>query len=807
MELRPKQRIPESQKNREWRRQNLQYIRDLRMQTFMSTEDYKLLQLCAGEAKYTDYSYVTNPFNLKDSRYHRWPAKLRNFDFISPIFRRLIAEFTERQAEPIVYTRNSNFDSEVAAYEKELINQSLQQRFINKLIESGLFQPGQVDAEGQEVEPPMSPEVIKQQSSSLKDLITIEGQHVVNYIRDHQKLDEVYRKAWADFIQLNRCFTYKTVLRDHVKVENISPMSVEYYGNRNIKVLEDAEYIRARYLLTYTEVLEIFQDIFEEEEYKKEYGDIADQLEQRIQRHSSSGGTLPFSKIYFNNRGNFYDNDDISANEEIEVQHVCWTGFRMVKQVWDAETGQILDLSEDYQGDDIINITWYPVEYDGYIIDDKYFIGGYPLPIQRVDPDNPFSTKKEYNGKIFLQGEVKQVRLAEILAKYQEAYNIVKFKIQNIINKNKDKILVLPLGLLHSGTRDTENNAVADLDDDLSGLEQRPENDPEDGDSPIAKALYYMDATQTLMIDETSEHAALALQGIKSIDLSLGNYLSYLIEYANVIRTEAEELVGYNRYRTSRTTPSDAVTNVQQGIYAGSQIVEPYFTEFESFLATEYQGIIDLSQHAFRVGKKAAYVRSNTDVAIMEITEGFPRAVYGVFVRASSKTKRVREELKARANELLQNGMAGAPSIIAKIISGDFNYAEIIQELENKERELLEQQQAQQEADRQNALAIEQMRAEEAQKDRDLKKYAIDMGIYEAMLRSISTGMGFAANGGNEEGFAKLESQANKVLIEAQKLQVKQSEIAAKERMNRENNDTKRYVADKTLAVAKENKP
>ena len=625
--LRPKQKLRESEKDRAWRLANLQYIKDLKMTNFRSRRDYELMKLCSGVAEYTDYSYVLNPYKLDHDKYKRWPAKLRNFDFISPIFKRLYTEWAGRNQDPIVYTKNSNFHNIQSNYEKELINSSLQQQFINGLIESGAFVPGQVDAEGQEIEPPMSPEVIKNQVSSLKDLKTIEGQHVLNYIMDEQKVKLKYRKAWEQSIQLNRCFTRKSVLRDKVLLENISAMSLDYFGNKNVEFLEDAEIIRTEYNLNLTEVLEIFQDTFEEDEYKREYGDIIEQLEGIA---TYGRGQAGFFNTYMKNRHGAPDNNpDIQTEYQIIAQHVCWTSYRLIKRIVDEETGELIDVSEDYQGDDVISTTWYPIQYDGYIIDDRFFVGGYPVPHQRFNPDDPYYSKKEYNGRIFMQGDVPKIRLGEILAHYQEAYNVIAFQIQKTVNKNKDKLLVLPVGLLASGLKNTGSSGKGYIEEDEDG---NPIMDPNsiDNSSPINKALYYADATSTLLVDETNEHAAVALNAIKSIDMSLGNYIGTLMDYKAAIRAEAEELVGYNRFRTAQTNTKDAVSNVQQGIYTGSMVTEPYFIEFEEFLATEYQGMLDLGKFAYRVGKVSSYVRSNTDVNVLQVTENFVNSTYGI---------------------------------------------------------------------------------------------------------------------------------------------------------------------------------
>lgn len=804
-------KISEAQKDRAWRTSAVQFNATRPMNSYYDQKDIKLLQLCAGHMELMDYTYVTNPFGLKDRKYTQYPAKLRNFDFISPLFQRLSALYSERVNEPIVYTKNSNFDSEISEYQTGLIQESLQQRFINGLIRSGRFDPAL--AAQQQEEPPMSEEVIKQKSSSIKDLVTIEGQHVINYVVDRQQVVMKQREAWQSFTKINKCLTFKDVRNDEVVYHTVPNVHAQYYGNTNTRFLEDAEVVSVRYRLTMPEVLEIFQAIFEEDEYKKEYGNILDQLESEAVSPGRLPGGLTGSDFFdtFAENGGFGDawrqkNTSVNDTAVCDVVHTQFTSYKKVGKVYDVETDSVIEVGEDYLGDDVYEWVWYPEVREGWLINDRYVIGGYPVPVQPVDPDNPYYVKKNYNGRIFMQGEVRQVTMAEMLAHYQEAYNVVKYKIQVTVNKNKDKLLLLPLGLLghmKGGQGDGQTYYNGEVDEDGKLRAQFNPSQEIDNESAVAKSLYYADATQFLFIDETSENAALAAQMLKDVDLSLGNYIEYLIRYAAGIKQEAEEYIGFNRFMMGRTTTNDPVSNSQQGIYAGSMVVEEYFTQFEEFLATEYQGIIDRGRFAYTKGRKVGYVRSNTDVQVMEITERFANHVYGVFVKSGAKTKQVRDAMMQYTNELIQNGTPG--SAVAKIHAGTMNYTEIVQTLEaaeeNFRKHQLAMQQQQSDADMQRA----QMEAEEKQKDRDVKIYDIEMKAGTALYSGLTQAQSFVGSSDNGQGLDVLQANAAKVLADISKTQVEFQKLKVASDNNKRDNATKRYAADKTLQVARAN--
>ena len=808
--MKPKDRLPESQKDRKWRRERLEYCNTLRMNSFLRESDIKLLKLASGQLIETDYTFITNPHGLSDEKYKQYPAKLRNFDFIAPLFLRWISEYKQRIFEPIVYTKNSNFDNERLQYEKKLTEQSIQQRFINMLIQSGAFDPSQMDEAGNPVQEPMSPEVIKAKTTSLPDLKTIAGQHAIDYIRDKQELERKYRKAFEYFIKLNKCVTFKDVRRDEVMLTIVSPLDVHYFGGNNITFLEDAEVVKVDYYLTYEEVMEIIED--ELEEYKEEYGDIAKTLENDYQALSGNPTEEMFWDVYRKNgsRGRAAHRSGVREDKKIKFTHVQFTSFRKVKKVLD-ENGEVLDLTEDYQGDDIIEEVWYPEEREGYIIGDRYFIGGYANDIQRVEVDNPYSTKKNYNGRIFLQGDVEQLTPVERLYQYQEAYNVTQFKIQSAINKDQGKIMTMPISLMQgikdtgvSGNLNYSGNATED-GAPIYQLDGYQESKGED--SVIAKNMYYAQATGIMFLDDSDPQFVTAAQyGIKAIDMSLGPWIQYLDQRAQQIKFEAENLLGFNNARTGGISSTESVTNAQQNAYSGSLITEEYFSEFEEFLANDLQGILDLSKYAFRTGKKAHYVRSNMDVAVLAIDEGYSEASYGIFIRSSGKSKEVLDTLKAQATQLLQNFPGKATSLVAKILSNSNNYASIIQEIEAKEEEFMQAEQANQQADRDNAMQIEQSKEASKQADRDLKKYEIDSRAEVEIAKSglMSAGFNIGKEGGDDIA-ASLLTETNKLIDNIQKNNLKAAEIKSKEKIADQTNKTKLEVANKQLQVAKTN--
>ena len=751
----------ERNKDKAWKEGMLRYYSTMSMVSNIETDqNYKV---AAGTINETDYSYILNPYGLKDNRYKKYPAKLINFDFISPIFQSLISEFSNRPFAPVVYNKNSNFNNEKQAYETELIDQTIQQKFVNTLIKKGLFIEGQVDEQGNPIEEPLSPEAIQNKVSSLKDRLTIEAQNVLDYVITHQKYFIKYRREFYDFIVANKCASFKTVINDEVVRYTVINSGLDHTIHNNMEFLDDAAVVRYTTNLGLTDIIDVFGD-------EKNFEEIYAYCLANYNNYTTGGNEMKTDR--FESGKTASTNHHINS-DRIRVQHIQFTSYKEVADIIVGE--ETITIDRDYIPfeDQEIEYYWVAEKREGWVIDNHFFIGGDPVEFPTGD------NKNNYTGKLFMNNNIeKQLTLPYKLAQYQEAYNVCKFKIQYTFNKNKDKIGLIPLSLL-TDLRGTGNNKNIEFSEEVS----HQQSDNEDN---IAKNLYYADSTGLMFIDDSNDNIAISAQLLKSIDMGVGNTIEFLIEYAKYIKAEAEELVGFNRFRKGDINSSDAVGNTQQGQYAGSLIVKEYFDEFEEYIANDLEGTINLAKYAYKKGKRANFIRSDGEMIMLNVTGDFQYGDYGMFVSNSSQMQQTLDLVKSKANEFLQNGKA---STFLKIITKSSNFSTIIADIENAEAEI--QQQAQ--AEQQNMQQIEQMKidaiADENQKDRDLKKYEVDE---RSRIEELKLQM-------NPDDEQPVNTEVSKNLNDTMKNIVD-------EKKSIRDSETRKYAADKTLEVAKENK-
>ena len=212
--------------------------------------------------------------------------------------------------------------------------------------------------------------------------------------------------------------------------------------------------------------------------------------------------------------------------------------------------------------------------------------------------------------------------------------------------------------------------------------------------------------------------------------MSLGQYIAAQMQLLQAIKQEWEELLGISRQRKGQITASDGAGTTESSIAQSTAMTEEIFRKFEKFEQKEMQGLLDVSKHAFRNGKKIQYIADDYRNAWLDVDGAeYSDSEFGIFAKNTSKENEKLRTMKQMAMSFAQNGTG--PGTIAEILDSD-NFAhlkKLANEVEQKQQELQQQmQQAQQQAEMQKAqveqqtkMAEQEFEAEQNQLDRENK--------------------------------------------------------------------------------------
>ena len=778
----------EKNKNKEWYEANAKYWKQ-KIPLIDETKIISRLEKACGKIKEKDYSYVTEPYNTGQSR--KMPAKMQNVDIISPIIKQLIGEYLKRPVEGIAYNKNSDLNNKKAKMQHELIVESLQQVFVNQLIKLGLFVEGQVDEQGQPVRPPLSIEAIEKEVSNIVDEKTINAQFILDYLFNTTDILSVLKEIFYFYATTGIGLSYKDIVNGNIIYKLVKPRNFGYIASEDTRYIEDAEATVAVYTKSLSECVEFFGDF-------EDFDKILNYLESdRLGDRANASKQDSFNGMFFKH---FRSNKDFVETrhtnitgtnaDDIKVEHFQWKSLTTIYRVYltDEEGKEsFVDYDCHYVplDSDVYEKRTCVCREEVYIIDDEYVVGGQEVEFSRGDYENPNVCPGSYSGVIVQSYLDSANTIIDMLDVYQENYNVVKFIIQKTINKNKDKIATIPLSLVN-GFKTKKQEHVSEMDIEGKFVKVVQDN----SGSAIAETLYFADATQFMFIDDselTPQQANVASQLLKQIDLGLGSYIQYLYDYALQIKEEAYENVGFNRYRRAATGSSDAVYNAQQGQYIGSLLTEELFEDFRRFCEKEFTSLIDLSKYVWNTGLKATFIKSDYETASIDIPpNGLSHANIGVVVKQGGEVKQQLEDFKR-----MLTGMGGNNlqlSTVAKIMSKTSNFSTLIKELELKEKEMMESSSmAQQEAIRQKDIELELKTRElditEKKVDGELELRARELGVEPDNSLQIIDSMN------------KKTQQDKENLLKLGELQIK-----------KEGEATKRFVAEKSFQIAKENK-
>jgi hypothetical protein len=649
----PKQKIPKSKKTEKWGIECVKgYIKE---STFGATGKHELLKFYEaynGQMKESDYNYVTNPYNSQGQQKRNFPAKLRNYNIIKPVVDLLLGEKTTRPNNFMVTVSNPDAVTKKEEEQQRLILENLQQQFVNELNEQG------VDT-GQQSQEAQTPEQVKSYiETSYQDSRAIVGQQVLNYLKDNLDLEDKLQKGFFDWLVSGYVYSYKGICMDDLDYEIVSPLDIDFSKSPELDFIEDGDWIVRRQLMSSNAVIDQFYDLLTDKQI--------DQIEDHT-RNRSGSFSIPFLQRIDDSFG---DND-----RYVEVLHVVWKSFRKIGVLYyidefGVEQQTLVDDSykTDKEAGEFTEWYWVNEVWEGYEIDGDIYVGINPLQGQRNALNNISKCKLPYNGRAYSNRHTSNVSVVSMGIPYQVLYNVYHYRLELTIAKNKDKIALI----------------------EMNTIPKRHGWDEE-------KFMYYADALGFAFIDSTAEgknNERVSFNQYQVLDMSLGQYIASQIQLLEATKTEWEELLGVSRQRKGQIMASDGAGTTKNAIAQSTAITEEIYRKFEKFEQKEMQGLLDMSKHAFRAGKKIHYITDDYRNAWLDVDgANYMESEFGIFAKNSSQENQKMEQMRQLLQAMAQNGV-GIGSIAEILDADNFSRIRVLaKEVEAKQAEMQKQAQ------------------------------------------------------------------------------------------------------------------
>lgn len=705
------------------------------------------------------FTHVTNPYSTKKSEYKNFPAKMRSVNILRTNIDQLIAEYHRR---PFVYQVQNlgedGFNRKTSALQKAL-TQNLMSHFIQSVQQEAMAQgiPVNEIPLPEEIETPM--EAKEKTQETYKDALAIGGQRWLTRALQEYRMRKKFRAMFTDWLVCGRARSYKNIENGEFVYERVDPRDIDHDKSPDVLMIEDGEWVVRRQWFTLADIVDKF------------YRDLKEQDLLDL----SKRGYLGSPDTFYSHLQTIYSDNKWG---KIPVYHVQFKGRKKVKYIMSVGVdGQLTEeaVDEDYpleEGQDSKE-DWCNEGYEVWRIGKDIFVNPRAIPVQRNALNNCSKCKLSYNGTNFspyYQGVFSPMKMG---VPFQIMYMITSYSLEKLIAKSRGKIVLM------------DKNAI-------------PNKNGWDED----KFFYYSEAMGWGLLNRNQPGVDKSLTVYQVVDLSLMKDIKEMIGLLDYFRQQWDITLGFNEQRKGQVQASSQSGATQSSVFQSNIVTDLMFLDFEDFIESDMQGLLDYSKFLNVDGKKGSLNGSVFDFELIDIDPiAYCSSELGVLLSRSPEEQEKLNMLKQYLQPLIQNGMS--PSILMEVIQAG-NMAELqmrmhkIEEIEARTNQAQQegQLQAEQQADKRTA-AIEAMKAE-------LQRQLVD---YEYQWKARIEAMKIQ---GNVDAAALLSK--DETIGDAPDIQgifdqyIKQYEIGSKERMQtrelaqRERESVRKAETDKMKA-------
>ena len=196
-----------------------------------------------------------------------FPATMRNYDMMNGVIRRFVGEYLKAPHDfvvgannpEVVLVKDAKLNQELMGLAEEAIAGEIErayQQFINEGNEPEQFNPSTaINVE----------EFVKKFNEEYIDDITIQGQRLLNVIRDLTDDLALYIRAYFEFVSFGRAYTYTEIAGNKLIKRVVSVRDAYPVPNDNLLV-EDYDMFAERRKLSYQQIMDEFADYLDKDQ-------------------------------------------------------------------------------------------------------------------------------------------------------------------------------------------------------------------------------------------------------------------------------------------------------------------------------------------------------------------------------------------------------------------------------------------------------------------------------------------------------------------------------------------------------------
>lgn len=689
----PQQKLPMSQKDKEWGKSCINYYSNyrytngsnLRSDRFRKLINYDLYN---GKVNHKDIETICDPLGVNTSS--TFSARFQHYDIVSEPIRLLIGEETKRPDNHIVVSESPEDINRKTAGVKQRIFEALQE---------GLAY--QIDPNADPENPPPPPEeIVKQEKYTPSDIIESKANKILKVLKKRVNTRLLFSQGWKDALIAGEEVYWVGIENSEVTMRRVNPVNLTVILDGDTTFIDDAIAVVEERMLAINTILDEYGDILSKDDIDK----LENYTRGTFGSFNTAGGFEPQFEVVNGQNAfagvtptNAYNGNN-SNNYSIRVTRVEWKSMKKIGELtWTDEDGtpqsEIVDelfntrVFKEAFPDAKVEWYWINEAWEGVKIGLDIFTDIKPKPNQRRRLDNPYFCRLGYTGFIYEATNSQSVSLIDRLKPYQYLYDIISYRLEIAFASDQGKKFIMDLAQIPA-------SHGIDMD----------------------RWLYYLKEMNIAFINSFEEGKKGAATGqlankfnqFQAIDLSLSQSIQQYINMLDYIKSQVAFVSGVTPQRLGAINNSELVGNVERSVNQSSLITEYLYEAHAEVKRRAYTCMIEVAKIAYKKGLVAQYMLDDTTIELLQLEENeFENSEFSVFVTNNTKDL----ELKAKLDQLVQVALQSEKVDLSAIVETLINDSprDIIRLLQRKEEEFYKRQSDQGKSQQEHQMQIEQL--------------------------------------------------------------------------------------------------
>lgn len=689
----PQQKLPMSQKDKEWGKSCINYYSNyrytngsnLRSDRFRKLINYDLYN---GKVNHKDIETICDPLGVNTSS--TFSARFQHYDIVSEPIRLLIGEETKRPDNHIVVSESPEDINRKTAGVKQRIFEALQQ---------GLAY--QIDPNADPENPPPPPEeIVKQEKYTPSDMIESKANKILKVLKKRVNTRLLFSQGWKDALIAGEEVYWVGIENGEVTMRRVNPVNLTVILDGDTTFIDDAIAVVEERMLAINTILDEYGDILSKDDIDK----LENYTRGTFGSFNTAGGFEPQFEVVNGQNAfagvtptNAYNGNN-SNNYSIRVTRVEWKSMKKIGELtWTDEEGteqseivdELFNTRVFKQAFPDAKVEWYWINeaWEGVKIGLDIFTDIKPKPNQRRRLDNPYFCRLGYTGFIYEATNSQSVSLIDRLKPYQYLYDIISYRLEIAFASDQGKKFIMDLAQIPA-------SHGIDMD----------------------RWLYYLKEMNIAFINSFEEGKKGAATGqlankfnqFQAIDLSLSQSIQQYINMLDYIKSQVAFVSGVTPQRLGAINNSELVGNVERSVNQSSLITEYLYEAHAEVKRRAYTCLIEVAKIAYKKGLVAQYMLDDTSIELLQLEENeFENSEFSVFVTNNTKDL----ELKAKLDQLVQVALQSEKVDLSTIVETLINDSprDIVRMLQRKEEEFYQRQSEQGKAQQEHQMQIEQV--------------------------------------------------------------------------------------------------